>query len=198
MVDDNIILRWWERRLHNRPRKEILMQGFIQSDIAAVNVASGTALVVTEEYGDAPRREYASKVRGVRVIHSLSPVDTRVFRQPPVYTTGHVRPAFRIPKILVTKVTWDLMNHDYKVWRTRVDATGKSLIRSGLNILSFLRILGSGRSFDDVDDSAQMGRQTVRSCFHQFCNEFMPIYGAPYLNVQPSASDLASVESRYE
>lgn len=37
-----------------------------------------------------------------------------------------------------------------------------------MKILVYLRFLGSGMYLEDLDDSAQVGRETVRSCFQLF------------------------------
>lgn len=89
------------------------------------------------------------------------------------------------------------MNFDYNMRRTRYEASGKKGIRSEVKVLVFLRILGTGKLFDDVEDSVKMGRQTIPHYFHRFFMESIHVYGGTYLNIRPTPSEIANVETKY-
>lgn len=78
-----------------------------------------------------------------------------------------------------------------------MEATCKRAIRSEVKITACLRILGSGTNVNDMDDSAQMGRHSIRISFHLFCHHIRFQYGATYLDVCSTQGDLATVKSRY-
>lgn len=89
------------------------------------------------------------------------------------------------------------MNYDYNAWHTRVDATGKKGIRSRVNVLACLWILGTDRSIDDIDDSVRMARQTIRTYFHEFSLDVIALYGSTYFNVRPMQQQLSSIETKH-
>lgn len=78
------------------------------------------------------------------------------------------------------------MNYDAEMWKTLYDAAGKRVIPGRVKILGYLRILAIGGSFDGIDDSAPMGRRTIRTYLHQFCRDVSTIYGGAYLNAHPT------------
>lgn len=63
---------------------------------------------------------------------------------------------------MFSKLRGDRIQLDCDVWGTHVDAAGKNGIRCEVKILVCMRILGRGRSFEDANDSIQMGRLTIR------------------------------------
>lgn len=57
-----------------------------------------------------------------------------------------------------------------------MDAKGKDGIRSEIEMLDFLRILGTGHSFDEVEDSAQLERQSIRFNFLRISRDIIAVY----------------------
>lgn len=86
----------------------------------------------------------------------------RAYIETPIYHLEHYRGRFRIRKTRFLKLRRDLSKYDNNMWRTRIDTTGKNDFRSEVKIIACLRILGTGQSFDIVDESEQMGRQTIQ------------------------------------
>lgn len=60
-----------------------------------------------------------------------------------------------------------------------------------------LPILGTGRLLDDLDDSSQKGRETIRFNYKQFCKNVRVIYGETYLNRRPRPPGLDAIAEAY-
>lgn len=91
---------------------------------------------------------YAGKVEAARVINRFESPWIRgsgYMDELPVYSADHLNARFRAPKIFFSKLRRDLLMYDYGTWRTKVDAAGKEGIRSEIEILACLRLLGTGR-----------------------------------------------------
>lgn len=60
-----------------------------------------------------------------------------------------------------------------------------------------LLFLGSGSSIEDLDDSAQMGRKTIRFYFNPFRKDVGVIYGDVYLNRRPGPEQMEGMQETY-
>ncbi len=68
----------------------------------------------------------------------------------------------------------------------RRSASGKLGHSSKMKILVALRWLGSGRSYDDLDDSCRIGAETIRKIGADFCRSIVEFYGDHVLNRRPN------------
>lgn len=116
----------------------------------------------------------------------------------PVYPASTFRENFRVPLSLFKKLWADLLNYDSTTWGTSRDAVSRDGIRGEVKVLVCLRLLGHARSLRDLDDSAQMGKETIRKYFWLFCRHVMEIYGPALLNRRPTKAELWSVQEGYK
>lgn len=66
-----------------------------------------------------------------------------------------------------------------------------------MKILACLRLLGTGRSLDDMDDRAGMGWETPRTYFKRFWTDVLTIYGAVYLKRRTKKEELMCLNNWY-
>lgn len=114
-----------------------------------------------------------------------------------IYPVDYFRPQLRIPTTLSTKLRNDMLNNDTENWKTRRDGTAKRAILTKIVVLDCLRILGTARSFDDIDDSDQMGGQEMCMYFHCLYRDIVQIYSPTYFNMRPTSCQLPTTESHY-
>lgn len=81
------------------------------------------------------------------------------------------RQSLRIPHTLFLKLKTDLVSNDPNFWSSSVDGIVRPGIQSGVKILACLLLLGSGRSLDEMDHCAQMGKETIWMYFNRFWKE---------------------------
>lgn len=188
MVGARAAERRWKKRGNCRRSRDMFVHGALHSVSDTVSVASCAALCIAEVEAAQPLCAYKVKVAGSRVINRFeSPWIGTYIADPTVYPADHFRTRFRILRILFSTLRRDLMNFNYDVWRIRVDAARKDSIRSEVKILPCHRILGSRRSFDDVDRSTLMGLQTITSYFFSFFPGIISVHVSTYLNVRLTA-----------
>lgn len=60
--------------------------------------------------------------------------------------------------------------------------------------MSVLHVLTKGLSYDQVDDGARMGEETVRKYAEAFLSDVREKCGLVYLNRRPSGEELATIE----
>lgn len=70
-------------------------------------------------------------------------------------------------------------------------------MRSESKILVSLRRLGTGRSYDDLDDCTQMGVETIRQTCKRFTKAMIRHYSPGYLNSRPNKQELGCIEEAY-
>lgn len=58
-------------------------------------------------------------------------------------------------------------------------------------------MLGSARSLDDLENSAQMGKETIRFYLKRCCRGVLEIYGLVYLNKRPTKDEPDGIEGEY-
>lgn len=118
-----------------------------------------------EECKDGRRR----KAKGARYLRRRkSAWETDYLDSNTIYPNHIFQRSFRVPRNLFLKLHIDLLCSNDTTWKTQRDGIGRHGIRSEIKIIVCLRLLGSGRSIDDLDDSEQMGRETIRSYFNLF------------------------------
>jgi hypothetical protein len=60
-----------------------------------------------------------------------------------------------------------------------------------------LRLLATGRSFDDLDDAARMYEESTRQACRIFMKRLLYFYGDPYFNRLPTKTDILSNKAKY-
>jgi len=83
------------------------------------------------------------------------------------------------------------------VWGVRRNAAGKRGIPPKRKLLACLRVLGTARSFDDMDDGYRMAPDTLRKYFKLFCRHVKIIYGESFLNRLPTVAELDKMSNFY-
>eukprot|EP00171_Calliarthron_tuberculosum_P002978 IDg2978t1 len=77
------------------------------------------------------------------------------------------------------------------------NAAGKKGLTAEVKILACLRVLGTARSFDDLDDGSRMASETLRGYFKQFCWCIQDLYGGSFLNRFPTKNELSDIAAVY-
>lgn len=72
------------------------------------------------------------------------------------------------------------------------DATGKAGINPKMKIISVLRVLAYGMSFDAVDELCEIAESTTRKAFFSFIDLMKEEFGSEYLRV-PNKADLQRI-----
>lgn len=161
--------------------------------------AFAAALVGAEEDADIHvDRRFKGRQLGTRNINrGRSSWATEYLSQHPIYSSREFRQRFCVPRAMFHRIHGDLVATYPKVWATREDAARKAGIPSQIKVLVCLHILGTGRAFDDVDDSAKMAPETARKYFKLFCRHVVELYGDSFLNRRPSVTQLDKIEQKY-
>ena len=84
-----------------------------------------------------------------------------------------------------------------QIWGHRLNAAGRFGVPAAIKVLACLRVLGTGRSFGDLDDGCRMSRETLRKDFKHFCRCIRHIYGESLLNRLPTKQKLQEIADRY-
>lgn len=86
----------------------------------------------------------------------------------PRYNLRDFRLRFRVPRALFFKIVEYLLAFNYPIWSTRVNAANRKGDPTELKVMDCLRYLGTGRSFQEMDDSARMTAETLRYYIKHF------------------------------
>ena len=176
----------------SRNQHQMLMQRAILSSAHINRSQSMTASTSTS-----PR--WGGRLPGARTRErgfSLWPSD--YLGENPVYSLRQFRQRFRVPRALFFRLRDDLVAHNPRVWSQRKDCFGKWGQPTDVKVLLCLRYIGTGRSFDDLDDSSRMARETARQYVNQFYIDVNEIYGAEFYNRYPNRAELKEIAERYE
>lgn len=92
------------------------------------------------------------------------------------------RRRFKIPLTLFINFKKNFLYFYSEYWSTRMDGFGRMVLRSEVKLLDFLRLIGTRRSLDDMDDFAQREKETFRVSFPGFWRYIKNIYKETYLN----------------
>lgn len=66
-------------------------------------------------------------------------------------------------------------------------------IRAEVEAIVCLRLIGSARYLRNLDDGAQMGKETIRRYFAKFCQDIRAMYVPVYLNHRPTIAELDAI-----
>lgn len=185
-------------RIARRRRRRNMMITVLAEMAVLTGEAVGGAVGELERVSQGGGHIRRGKVAGARFFRrGPSPWIDFYLGSDPTYPGNVFRQRFRVPRSLFYKLHTDLVNYDCNTWDTRRDCTGRDKIRSEIKVLVCLRLLGTGRSLDDLDDCAQMGRETIRYYFKRFCKDMLVIYGGQFLNRRPRPDELQKLQDDY-
>ena len=115
----------------------------------------------------------------------------------PIYNARDFRRRFRVPRVLFRKLCDDLLLYDESTWGRRRNAAGKFGACTEVKVMACLRYLGTGRSTDDIDDSARMSSESIRQYVRRFTTDIVAIHKGTYLS-RPNQSELETIEKEYD
>ena len=158
--------------------------------------AAATALFVMQDRVEKKNRRGRTP-NSKTIIRGLSPWIHDYLGEFPVFSRRFFRAQFRIPRGLFEKVHRDLVER-FKVFQTRRNAAKKVGIQSEVKVLACLQVLGSGCAIENLDESSQMSRESIRAYLKKFCVALIEMYGDDYLNRRPSPKELQDIQKKYE
>ena len=103
-----------------------------------------------------------------------------------------------MPIPLYRRLENDLLASFPEEFSRKRDATWRPGHETWQKILVALRRLGTGRSYDDLDDSARMSGEFISKYTRIFCPSCAKLYGNEYLNRRPTAEELKKISEKYE
>eukprot|EP00180_Rhodochaete_pulchella_P004147 Plantae.Rhodophyta-Rhodochaete_pulchella.ctg76429.p1 GENE.Plantae.Rhodophyta-Rhodochaete_pulchella.ctg76429~~Plantae.Rhodophyta-Rhodochaete_pulchella.ctg76429.p1 ORF type:complete len:205 (-),score=18.87 Plantae.Rhodophyta-Rhodochaete_pulchella.ctg76429:69-629(-) len=115
----------------------------------------------------------------------------------PTYGPKHFRRRFRIPMLLYRRLEDDLTRREPRLLQ-QFDGLGRPGHTTHQNLLAALRRLGSGRSYDDLDDQVRMSAESQRQYFLCFLWAVKAEYGPQFLNRRPSNDEWLQHNELYE
>ncbi len=113
-----------------------------------------------------------------------------------MYPPYKFRRRFRIPLQLYRRLKVDLPQIEPDLLQ-KVDALGRPGAKTCQKILGSLRRLGTGASFDNLDDQSKMSAESGRRAFRSFCSAVLKRYGPRFLNRDPTLQELRRIERQY-
>lgn len=181
----------WSRRSRSRVARHITLLGQVSVAVSAEGDDSEEEMLLEG-------RRWRGRIPGSRNIErGVSSWITDYLTHDAVYPLYKFRRRFRIPRMMFRTLLKDLVDKDPDFWGVRKNAAGRVGILPEIKVLACLRVLGTGRSFDDIDDSARMGAETVRQYFRRFVQDIICIYGPAFLNRRPTVEELDGIEEKY-
>lgn len=99
----------------------------------------------------------------------------------PLFPPRVFRENFRVPRTMFTRDMTDQPSHSPQTWSEQRDAVGRAGVASEVKVPVCLRRMRCASSLRDLDDSAQMGNQTIRKYMKLLIRHVKEIYGASYL-----------------
>ncbi len=115
----------------------------------------------------------------------------------PTYPDLIFQRRFAIPRVLYYYIRSDLLLFHNNFWKRRSNGIGYKCIPTDLKILSPLRILSTGCSYDSLDDAVYMSEESIRQCFNQFIKDITTMYGPLFLNRRPTSMELTAISKQY-
>jgi len=164
------------------------------------NPAAATAAslaVVTSLQKRAPRGPKGRKAGVRNILRGTSTWKTDYLGSSPAYPLRLFRQRFRIARSMFYKLLSDLTASYPNIWNQRSNAAGRRCIIPEIKILACLRVLGTARSFDDLDDGSRMSKDSLRMYFRNFCRCIKHLYGESVYNRLPTKSELVEIANRY-
>lgn len=70
-------------------------------------------------------------------------------------------------------------------------------MRAEVKVMVCSRLLGTSRALGYLEECPQMGKNSNRFCFRQFCVEIIDMYGGKYLTQRPNGGVLDGIEQVY-
>lgn len=113
------------------------------------------------------------------------------FTANPVYSEADFERRFRMPRRLFERIELTLRGKG-EFRADLKDATGKAGINPKMKIISVLRVLAYGMSFDAVDELCEIAESTARKSFFSFIDLMKKEFGSEYLRV-PNEADLQRI-----
>lgn len=110
------------------------------------------------------------------------------------YDKTAFRRRFHMPLTLFWRIHHALFQSHPAWLSTRTDSAGRRGTRSKIKILVALRRLATGRSCDDIDESAGIGEESIRMACKRFCEAMVETFGHHYLNRRTDAAELSRIE----
>lgn len=133
-------------------------------------------------------------IRRVNKRRSFKKVNERFedfyFCEHPVYSNVDFERRFRMPRYVFDRVEAQVTGRGLFVQRR--DATLKEGITPRMRIISSIRILAYGASFDQVDELCELSEASARESFYAFADEVVEVFGDEYLRA-PTEVDLRRI-----
>lgn len=186
--------------IKRRQRRQLILQHLIQTAQQAASAASEACAVEMSRRnaGRSTCRKWRGRLAGAKNIErGESSWITDYLVDVPLYSKATFRARFGVPLALFWRIHDALVQFKPEFWDTRLDARKKKGKDSRIKVLVCLRILRYGRGYDDMDDSARMGKETIRSYFRAFCVDMAELYGNVFLNRRPTQEELRRIEKEY-
>jgi hypothetical protein len=109
-----------------------------------------------------------------------------------LYPPAKLRKTFRNHLKLYWIIHGELVSCDPSLYQ-QIDGFGRPGHTSHQKILMSMRLLGSGASFMQLDDSARMSVESMRSAFYRFLNAMINRFEPKYLNRGPTLAEIRSM-----
>jgi hypothetical protein len=94
----------------------------------------------------------------------------------PLYYAIHFGRRFRIPLSLYRRIECNLLCKFSENFKQKCDATGRHGHTAWQKLLFALRLLATGRSFDDLVDAARMSEESTRQACRIFVKRLLYFY----------------------
>jgi len=114
----------------------------------------------------------------------------------PVYSSRHLRKRFRDPLTHYRVLEAELPAVELTLLQ-RTDCKGRQGHQAFVKILNGLRRLGSGASFEDLDDQAHKSVESQRQAFMAFLRAVRTRFGPRFPNQEPTVAELQTISDRY-
>lgn len=113
------------------------------------------------------------------------------------YSSAEFRRLFGVPLCLFSRIHNDFVAAYPEIFGKLCNARRKDGHPSEMKSLDSSRMLGTGRAYDALDDSARIGEETIRITCHTFCQLSIILYGDQYMNRRPTSEQLERIERAY-
>lgn len=174
---------------------DIIRSIYDESDEVAAITCCALALQATAQNNNT---NFRGRVRGTKNIQrGVCSWFADYLAPDPVYPPSKFRQAFRVPLKLYWKLHDELVLAE-PLFAQKKDAFGRRGHTSHQKILSPLRRLGNGISYNQMDDMCRMSPETQRQYFRLFIKVVNDRFGYVFLNREPELDELRSVISGYE
>lgn len=144
----------------------------MQNVMRAVSVAMHATICIADDDHDVKwwgRAETPNKVR------DESTWVQDYLAESPVYNQRLFRRRFGVPLQLFWRIHEDLVKFDPHFWGTRFMVGGRKGKDSRIKVLACMRLLRTGVVYDQLEDGAIMGEETVRCYIQRFTTDMRKI-----------------------